>query len=123
MRQPCLTAAAIAVALLAPGEAEAFGISFRWCTGSPEFQLKDVPKGTARLDFHMQDLMAPGYPHGGGSLTYLGQSDIACGALNGSYRGPSPPPSQIHTYRWTVQALDAAGKTLGTATSERKFPE
>ena len=28
-----------------------------------------------------------------------------------------------HTYRWTATAKDQNGGTLGTATSEREFPE
>jgi hypothetical protein len=122
MRRAYLVAGVLAALTLASSEAEAFGVSFRWCSGSPEFQLRDVPKGTTTLDFRMTDLMAPSYPHGGGSVAYSGQSSVPCGALS-SYRGPSPPPPQIHTYRWTIKALDASGKTLGQATSERKFPE
>ena len=123
MRRLCLAASVIATMAFAPSAAQAFAVSFRWCSASPEFHLRDVPKGTATLDFHMQDLMVPSYPHGGGSLAYRGEETVPCGALSGSYRGPSPPPPQIHTYRWTVKALDAAGKPLATATSERKFPE
>jgi Phosphatidylethanolamine-binding protein len=123
MRRFCSIASVIAVTLLASGEAHAFGVSFRWCGGSPEFQLRGVPKGSATLDLHMQDLMVPSYPHGGGSLAYHGETSIPCGALSGSYRGPSPPPPQVHNYRWTVKALDASGRPLATATSERKFPQ
>jgi phosphatidylethanolamine-binding protein (PEBP) family uncharacterized protein len=123
MRRLCLIGYAIASTMFASSEAHAFSVSFRWCGGSPEFQLRDVPKGTATLDLHMQDLMVPSYPHGGGSVAYRGENAIPCGALSGSYRGPSPPPPQIHTYRWTVKALDASGRPLATATSERKFPE
>ena len=122
MKRFCLAASFLAALLLASSEARAFSMSFRWCGASPEFHLRDVPKGTSTLDFHMQDLMVPSYPHGGGSVSYHGEASIPCGSLGGSYRGPSPPPPQIHTYRWTVKALDASGKPLATATSERKFP-
>jgi hypothetical protein len=123
MRRFCLAASILTAMVLVSNEAQAFALSFRWCGASPEFQLRDVPKETATLDFHMQDLMVPSYPHGGGSVPYRGEASVPCGSLSGSYRGPSPPPPQIHTYRWTVKALDASGKTLATATSERKFPE
>jgi Phosphatidylethanolamine-binding protein len=123
MRRFCLAASIVTAMVLVSSRAEAFAVSFRWCGSSPEFQLRDVPKETATLDFHMQDLMVPSYPHGGGSVPYRGEASVPCGSLTGSYRGPSPPPPQIHTYRWTVKALDASGKTLATATSERKFPE
>jgi phosphatidylethanolamine-binding protein (PEBP) family uncharacterized protein len=123
MRRFCLSASILSAVVLVSSEARAFSMSFRWCSASPEFQLRDVPKGTATLDFHMQDLMVPSYPHGGGSVPYRGEASIPCGSLSGSYRGPSPPPPQIHTYRWTVKALDASGKPLATATSQRKYPE
>lgn len=123
MKSFCLTASIAAAMALVSSQAQAFAVNFRWCGASPEFNLRDVPKGTATLDFHMQDLMVPSYPHGGGSVPYRGEASIPCGSLSGSYRGPSPPPPQIHTYRWTVKALDASGKPLATATRERKFPE
>jgi len=123
MRRFCLAASVVTAMVLVSSEARAFAVSFRWCGASPEFQLRDVPKGTATLDFHMQDLMVPSYAHGGGSVPYRGEATIPCGAFSGSYHGPSPPPPQIHTYRWTVKALDASGKALATTTSERKFPQ
>ncbi len=123
MKSCCLAFSVAAAMALASSGAQAFAVSFRWCGASPEFNLRDVPKATATLDFRMQDLMVPSYPHGGGSVPYRGEASIPCGAFSGSYRGPSPPSPQIHTYRWTVKALDASGKPLATATSERKFPE
>ena len=123
MRRLCLPPFLIVAMALASSNAQAFAVSFRWCGASPEFQLRDVPKGTTSLDLRMRDLMVPSYPHGGGSVSYRGEASIPCGSLSGSYRGPSPPPGQLHTYRWTVKALDASGKPLATATSERKFPE
>jgi phosphatidylethanolamine-binding protein len=122
MKSCCLSVCIAAAMTLASSQAQAFAVSFRWCGASPEFNLRDVPKGTATLDFHMQDLMVPNYPHGGGSIPYRGEASIPCGAFSSAYRGPSPPPPQIHTYRWTVKALDASGKPLATTTSERNFP-
>jgi phosphatidylethanolamine-binding protein (PEBP) family uncharacterized protein len=104
-------------------QAFAMSASFTWCSGSPEFQLRDVPRGTAKLDLRMTDLMAPSFQHGGGVVAYTGQAGIPCGAINGGYVGPSPPKGQVHTYRWTIQALDASGKVLGRTAAERKFPE
>lgn len=116
-----LVAAAVFVTVAT--EAHAFGASFRWCSGTPEFTLSAVPKGTTSLRFRMTDLQVPSYPHGGGTVAYAGGSKIPCGAIQGSYQGPSPPPPQIHTYRWTIEAMDASGKVLGTAAASRKFPE
>ena len=125
-RFPMLLAPAllpIAALLALPGSAFAMSASFRWCSGSPEFRIGDVPRGTVRLDLRMTDLMVRSFHHGGGVVTYAGQGTIPCGALDGGYVGPSPPAGQVHLYRWTVKALDAAGKVLATATAERKFPE
>ena len=118
---PFILAAVLALSL--PGSAQAMSASFRWCSGSPEFQLGEVPAGTAKLDLRMTDLMVPSFRHGGGVVAYSGQKTIACGALSGSYVGPSPPKPQVHTYRWTIKALDASGKVLAETTAERKFPE
>jgi phosphatidylethanolamine-binding protein (PEBP) family uncharacterized protein len=71
----------------------------------------------------MMDVDVPSYAHGGGSIAFSGQSSIPCGALVGGYQGPSPPFGQTHTYRWTIKALDASGKTLGQTTAEKKFPQ
>ena len=118
---PFILAAVLALSL--PGSAQAMSASFRWCSGSPEFQLSEVPAGTAKLDLRMTDLMVPSFRHGGGVVAYSGQRTIPCGALNGSFVGPSPPKPQVHTYRWTIKALDASGKVLAETTAERKFPE
>jgi phosphatidylethanolamine-binding protein (PEBP) family uncharacterized protein len=110
--------------MLGSTPAGAFSASFRWCSGTPEFRLSKVPKGTVTLDFQMTDLMAPTYQHGGGSVSFSGQKAIPCDGLSGgAYRGPSPPPPQIHTYRWTIKALDSSGGVLATTTSQRKFPQ
>ncbi|MGB9118721.1 MAG: phospholipid-binding protein, partial [Bradyrhizobium sp.] len=37
-----------------------------------------------------------------------------------SYTGPCPPSGQ-HIYRFTVQALDASGKVLASASASRPF--
>jgi phosphatidylethanolamine-binding protein (PEBP) family uncharacterized protein len=105
-----------------------FGASLRWCGSSPEFKLSGVPKGTAKLEFNMVDLNVPGYRHGGGTMPYqAGQNTIECSAVSaaslGGYNGPSPPPGQVHTYQWTVKALDANSGVLGQAVTQRKFPE
>jgi phosphatidylethanolamine-binding protein (PEBP) family uncharacterized protein len=107
-----------------PNPALAMSASFTWCSGTPSFRLGGVPKGTVKLEFLMMDLQAPSYSHGGGTLAYKGQSSIPCDGLSGGgYQGPSPPPGQVHTYRWFIKAFDASGKLLGETTAERKFPQ
>ncbi|MBY0611873.1 MAG: hypothetical protein K2P80_06780 [Beijerinckiaceae bacterium] len=106
-----------------PTPAFALKASFRWCSGSPQFQISDVPKRTVTLDLQMTELDVPSYRHGGGAVSYAGQRTIECGALNDTYRGASPPSGQVHTYEWTIKAIDSAGKSLGQTTARRKFPE
>jgi len=86
---------------------------------SPPFTLNGVPPGTQRLHFAMKDLDAPDFRHGGGTVAYDGQRLVPRGAF--SYRGPCPPQGQHH-YQWTVEAVDAAGHTLATASDHPKVP-
>lgn len=114
--------AALTLGLSASG-AFAFSASFNWCSGgSPSFTLADVPAETAALRFAMTDLNVPSFHHGGGKVAYAGQTSIPCGAFSSGFVGPSPPPGQVHTYQFTVQALSAAGAVLSTVTAQRKFP-
>ena len=110
----------------ASAQTPGFGVDFSWegtaaCFDpkSPPFTLSGVPAGTKRLAFVMKDLDAPSYPHGGGTVAFTGQSQVSRGAF--SDRGPCPPSGQ-HAYQWTVEAQDAAGKTLATASVAKKFP-
>lgn len=122
-RAAALALAAVALSLSGSG-ALAFSASFNWCgSGSPSFALTDVPAGTAALRFAMTDLNVPGFHHGGGKVAYTGQAAIPCGAFSSGFIGPSPPPSQVHTYRFTIQALSANGAPLATTTAQRKYPE
>jgi phosphatidylethanolamine-binding protein (PEBP) family uncharacterized protein len=107
-------------------QSESFSVDFSWSgTGScfdpqsPPFSLRGVPVGTRQLKFMMTDLDAPNFQHGGGTVLYRGQNQIGRGAF--SYRGPCPPQGQ-HTYQWTVEAQDDAGRTLATATAAKEFP-
>ncbi|PTW53185.1 hypothetical protein C8N35_1171 [Breoghania corrubedonensis] len=120
-----------AVAVLWAGQASAFDFSFNWghipkCTTgrpgsvpSPIFKLRSVPKGTATIRFRMKDLAVPAYPHGGGKVRYSGKATIAAGAFR--YLSPCPPGGR-HTYEWTAEARDAAGKVLARATASRRYP-
>lgn len=102
--------------------AYAMTASVRWCSGSPEFKISGAPKATASLNLQMQDLDFPSYDHAGGVVPFAPL--IKCGALSSSpYRGPSPPPGSVHTYRWTIEAQDASGKVLEKIVVDKKFPE
>ena len=86
---------------------------------SPPFTLSGIPAGTRQFRFDMKDLDAPNFVHGGGTVAYDGQPRIPRGAF--TYRGPCPPQGQ-HRYQWTVEAQDAAGKTLAAAAITKSFP-
>ncbi len=126
MRMPH-AAAALGVAALMLGStasgALAFSATFRWCSGSPSFALRDVPQGTVTLQFAMTDLNVPSFRHGGGKVAYNGQREVPCGAFSSGFTGPSPPPGQVHTYEFSIRALGPNGAVLATTTTRRKFPQ
>ena len=102
--------------------AHAMTATIRWCSGSPEFKISGAPKETAKLRLFMNDLDAPSYDHGGGVVPYT--PVVKCGALSSSpYSGPSPPAGETHTYRWTIEAQDVAGKSLAKINVDKRFPE
>ena len=121
-------AASLTCLLLGTGQASAFSASFKWCskmpqsTTSPAFALSGVPKGTSSLAFVMADRQSA-YNHGGGTVAYTGGRSIPCGAISSGWVGPFPPNGEVHTYEFTVKALDANGKELGEAHATRRFPE
>jgi phosphatidylethanolamine-binding protein (PEBP) family uncharacterized protein len=118
--------AALALAVSAPA-AFAFSVSFAWCQGSPDgspnFVLNDVPHGTVNLRFAMTDLDKPGFHHGGGTVGYRGQPEVPCDAFASGFIGPTPPPGEVHTYEFTIQAPAPDGTVLGATTARRRFPE
>jgi phosphatidylethanolamine-binding protein (PEBP) family uncharacterized protein len=111
--------------IAAPARADAFSARFSWagipaCEKiSPAFQLAGVPAGSKRLRFEMKDLNVPGFHHGGSTIAYDGDT-VKQGVIR--YIGPCPPNGERHRYRWTIEALDASGKVLRTATAEATFP-
>ncbi len=103
------------------------GVSFEWtlenmCSQrSPEIRVAELPPQTAELQVVLQDLDAPTYNHGGGSVRHDGSGVIAAGALR-HYKGPCPP-GLAHRYRFTVRAVDAAGVVVGMGAAERSCCE
>jgi phosphatidylethanolamine-binding protein (PEBP) family uncharacterized protein len=114
--------AALALTLSASG-ALSFTASLKWCSGSPNFELKDVPAGTAKLNFVMTDLDVPSFHHGGGTVAYGGHATVPCGAFTATFLPPSPPRGKVHSYEFTIRALGADGAELATTTAQRKFPD
>lgn len=80
---------------------------------SPEFQVDNVPAGTAKLRFA---LVGPsGRELGGADVQLPARGAVPRGAV--SYR--SPCVGGIYT--WTVEALDAEGKRLASTSLARPF--
>jgi phosphatidylethanolamine-binding protein (PEBP) family uncharacterized protein len=118
---------AVAFAVSGIGTAEAFAVRFSWagtqpCTSvSPAFTVSAAPKGTTQLKLVMTDLDVPTYNHGGGTVAWSSGA-VAAGSISSwGYRGPCPPPGPAHRYQWTVEAMDASGKVLGTARTMQPF--
>jgi hypothetical protein len=111
------------VPMAGASHAYALSASFTWCSGSPNFQLLDVPAGTVTLQFAMTDLDKPSFHHGGGTVGYRGQSEVPCGAFASGFVGPAPPPGEVHTYEFVIKALAQNGTVLATATARKRFPE
>ncbi len=105
--------------------AAAFSAHFSWkgipacSTVSPAFSIAGAPPGTAALAFVLHDRDAPDFQHGGSTVPYTGQGIVSRGAI--AYVGPCPPAGATHRYVWTIQALDAQGKALGTARATGDF--
>jgi hypothetical protein len=102
------------------------GVSFSWdgtskCfdPASPAFTISGAPSGTTALKFNMTDLDAPGFRHGGGTVTYTGAS-VPQGAF--TYKGPCPP-SGSHDYRWDVKAVDSSGTVLAKGSATQSFSQ
>jgi phosphatidylethanolamine-binding protein (PEBP) family uncharacterized protein len=134
MREDAMTRLKLSLAssrlvLICAGAAAAqagFIVDFTWAgtaacfdPKSPPFAVSGVPPGTRMLKFTLQDLDAPNFPHGGGSVPYRGQSRIERGAF--AYKGPCPPQGR-HRYQWTVLAEDGGGQVLARTTAMKPFP-
>ena len=105
-------------------------VSFEWdgnagtlSSPNPEIHVANIPDGTAFLEVKMSDAHRPGFNHGGGIVPYTGSPVIPVGALR-SYKGPQPPAPEVHSYTFTVRALNQ-DKTilLGEGRATRKYPE
>src|SRR5688500_10072353 len=85
---------------------------------SPAIRLGSVPKATKPSGFRMNDLDAPHFEHGGGTVAYAGRAQVAKRAFQ--YRGPCPPDQP--RYQWCVEALDGSGQVIDTAETIAPFP-
>ncbi len=134
-----LTLAVLAVAVLAAGcngpkqagpagQNNSLTVQFAWeghggslSSPSPQILVGNIPSGTAFFDVRMKDLDRPNMNHGGGKVANNGSGVIPVGALQ-NYKGPQPPASEVHTYVFTVTALDADNQAIGQGQASRRYP-
>jgi hypothetical protein len=133
MKRFCLALLA-GLGMVSPGVAKDFSFTFTWdglqrCdTGSPigvpnpQFVVSGVPAGTVGILFTLTDLAVPDFNHGGGWAEMTKDGKVPANAF--AYLCPCPP-GEVHRYRWTAEAKTKKwfGKTLATATAERRYPE
>ncbi|MSO93358.1 MAG: phospholipid-binding protein [Rhodospirillales bacterium] len=112
---------------MAPNAAK-LDVDFDWSktsrcgTESPEIRVRNVPVGTKTLAVKLVDFDAANWNHGGGEVAYAGQAAIPPGALKAGYNGPCPPGG-VHTYEFTVEAINDKGDLiLGEGKKAVKFP-
>ncbi len=87
---------------------------------SPTFTVSKVPAGAKYLKFHLVDLDARSFNHGGGVVAYSGKTTIKAGAFN--YLQPCPP-NGTHRYVWEVTAQSKrSGGKIAKAKYSFKYP-
>ncbi len=109
--------------------AQTMTVEFAWdgnggsrTSPSPQLNIGDIPDGTVKFKVKMRDLDRKQHNHGGGTVDNDGTGIIPVGALK-QYNGPRPPRKEVHTYVFTVSAIDANGDVIGEGTASRKYPE
>jgi hypothetical protein len=126
-----IAALVIAAGLTVPtvSWAGSLGVHFSWaettaCSSTPPaFTVTNIPTGTKYLVFKLVDHDAPNFVHGGGQISYSGSGRIPAGSFGGSYNGPCPPQGAVHTYEWTVHAVEeSGGKVLAEGSATARFP-
>lgn len=88
---------------------------------SPPMKLVDAPKKTAKLRMKMVNKTNPDIDHGGSTIAFADQTELAYGAF--TYRGPCPAAGQQETFEITVEALDSDDNVLDAATVTTQFPK
>src|SRR5206468_797830 len=89
----CAVALVSCMAATALADEARLQVDFSWAkterctTASPAIHVSNVPNGTVKFEVVLQDLDAPGYHHGGGTVQASAGGDVPAGALN-DYNGP-----------------------------------
>ena len=113
----------VSIASAHTASAAEFTASFKWClAASPVFMLNGVPKGTKTISLYMNDHNSS-FQHGGGDVPYTGKNTIPCGAIASGWILPSPPGGEVHTYEFSIKAIDASGNALASTSAIRNYPE
>jgi phosphatidylethanolamine-binding protein (PEBP) family uncharacterized protein len=131
-RAAIIFVAVVALALWSCGQrhkdAVPLVVDFQWnppCTSlyvSPEIRISGTPEGTQRFLVSLTDLDLPGFDHGSGFAAYTGGEVIEAGAVEGAYRGPSPPYGSVHRYEIQVEARNAENKTIAIGKKALRYP-
>jgi hypothetical protein len=93
---------------------------------SPALIVGNVPAGTRKLEFQMNDLDYQNYDHGGGTVDVVGDENkitVPDGALK-QYRGPCPRAHFYgfgHDYVIAVKALGADSTVLASGSKKQNF--
>ena len=129
------SAAGLAIALLLAGCAAeparnanlpAIGVAFRFTAAdrcsprSPALELQGLPPGTTRVTVKLTDLNMPSFSQSG-DVFVPPSGRVAPGTLP-NYAGPCPPAGERHNFRFTVDAVDAAGRVVASGQATQMFP-
>jgi len=124
----------ISIAILAcilsdTANAAEFSISYKWCeksplVHSPSIDLKNTPKGTAKLDIKLFDT-GIGKPHLYGKIDFKNQKVIACDELADIFTPLRPIPGWCAKTLFLLQirAIDKDGGELSAAEYSINCPE
>ena len=110
----------------AAAHAAPIGVDVQWsatdrCSPrSPAVSLQGIPPGAARIRVRLTDLNMPTFSQGSDVFVPPG-GRIAPGTLP-NYAGPCPPAGERHSFRLTVDALDASGQIIGTGQATHLLP-
>lgn len=101
-------------------------VAFQWTAAdrcsprSPALTIRGLPPGTARVAFRLTDLNMPTFAQGA-DIFVPPDGRVPPGTLP-NYVGPCPPAGERHSFRFVVEAKDAAGQIIGAGQATQLFP-
>jgi phosphatidylethanolamine-binding protein (PEBP) family uncharacterized protein len=102
------------------------GVTFQWAAAdrcsprSPALMIQNLPAGTARVAVRLTDLNMPMFNQGADIFVPPG-GRVPPGTLP-NYIGPCPPAGERHSFRFIVEAKDAAGQVIAAGQATQLFP-